>query len=518
MLNKTPTTLILWSTSSRYKRRKPWFKQKAEDHLPPIAAKSPHSRTTTDLNTKSKVPPAKLTRKFQTHPKVVLINPLATKEVNLSASKWKLAHHPLKSVDKTKIEDILAKAPARDKTTLKELSDFFKKFPLTAAEKAFLLYRWHALNIAYNMEGYLSGNCGDNSPDAVLKAGKSVCAGYAGLFNALATQIGLKTEVVTGNGKTGLEEKFASDHAWIAAEIEGNWYLIDPTWGAGSGIENVWNKEYKEYFFCPNPAEFIRSHFPDNPKWQLLDKPITKILYRGLAFLRYEFFEHGLKKVIPDASVIKVQDIAQLVIEFPASVKPKFIAKLNERSPDNGKLVEVASGTSVTVENNKAIIKTTSLKPGVFILMIYCNLTESSTYNYVAQFMIKSGVNEEPVIENKPIKGLRIKVHNPEKGPELISPIGDIEKNEKTEFKVKVPKAKKVAVFVGKKLYQLIPKEGDIFESKVVVAEAGPVIVKAQVNGKTEYKELFKLRAKQLLSFRKMIFTNAQRIYEQVAR
>lgn len=32
--------------------------------------------------------------------------------------------------------------------------------------------------------------------------------------------------------------------------------------------------EYDDFYFCPDPEYFVYSHFPEDPKWQLLKQPL----------------------------------------------------------------------------------------------------------------------------------------------------------------------------------------------------------------------------------------------------
>jgi hypothetical protein len=54
-------------------------------------------------------------------------------------------------------------------------------------------------------------------------------------------------------------------HGWCACK----WNLIV------TDIETYFNRGFAGHFLCP-PEEFIYKHFPFDPQWQLLAKPITK--------------------------------------------------------------------------------------------------------------------------------------------------------------------------------------------------------------------------------------------------
>lgn len=106
--------------------------------------------------------------------------------------------------------------------------------------------------------------------ERALKKKKGVCQDYAWLFTAMLAEVGIEAEFVVGHGRTEPSARYSSElgHAWNAAKIDGEWALFDVTWstdmwdGGGNG------------FFMMSPEAFLRSHFPDEEKWQLSADPI----------------------------------------------------------------------------------------------------------------------------------------------------------------------------------------------------------------------------------------------------
>jgi transglutaminase/protease-like cytokinesis protein 3 len=50
-------------------------------------------------------------------------------------------------------------------------------------------------------------------------------------------------------------------------------------------------------FFITDPEDHIYQHFPDDPKWQLLECPITLTEFINLPIVKSPFFNYGLKFV-----------------------------------------------------------------------------------------------------------------------------------------------------------------------------------------------------------------------------
>ncbi len=111
-----------------------------------------------------------------------------------------------------------------------------------------------------------------------LKRRKAVCQGYSEVFNALCQSVGIKSRMISGYSKNNFTDEVRNtpNHAWNVVFIEGNWYLLDPTWGVGT-LHNgqTFRKKFSNAFFLSNPKTFILRHLPSDPAWQLLDCPIS---------------------------------------------------------------------------------------------------------------------------------------------------------------------------------------------------------------------------------------------------
>jgi len=52
--------------------------------------------------------------------------------------------------------------------------------------------------------------------------------------------------------------------------------------------------ELDEYYFMPAPSQLVFTHFPDDPDWQLLERPIDLEEFESLVPLKPTFFKYGL--------------------------------------------------------------------------------------------------------------------------------------------------------------------------------------------------------------------------------
>lgn len=112
-------------------------------------------------------------------------------------------------------------------------------------EKALAINQWIVDNGEYNYDALALMEQFESDPGSgnevylqypttsnalgILIDGTGVCASYAAAFKALADQAGLNAVYVTGVATSS-----GDGHAWVKAQIDGNWVMIDPTWDDGA--------------------------------------------------------------------------------------------------------------------------------------------------------------------------------------------------------------------------------------------------------------------------------------------
>lgn len=143
----------------------------------------------------------------------------------------------------------------------------------TPDDKARAIFCWITNNIAYDVENMCKVNLYQNTNDIVertLNTRKGICMSYTELFNAIATKAGLKSFAVQGYTKQNNKVDILP-HAWNAVQIGSEWYLIDATWGAGYVQNGKFVRHIENGNFKVNPRQFINTHIPFDPLWQMLD-------------------------------------------------------------------------------------------------------------------------------------------------------------------------------------------------------------------------------------------------------
>ncbi|XP_027857402.1 kyphoscoliosis peptidase [Xiphophorus couchianus] len=169
------------------------------------------------------------------------------------------------------------------------------------------IWVWLCNNIEYDVSGYLGHTEKLSSPEEVIAAGRGVCCGYSSLCTEMCREVGIECQEVPGHSKgIGYRQGHSlknvkSDHLWNAVLLGGEWFLLDACWGAGrvDMQHESFVKRFDDFYFLTDPEEFIDSHFPDEEKWQLLDKPISIEEFEQRVFKTSAFFTMGLSLISP---------------------------------------------------------------------------------------------------------------------------------------------------------------------------------------------------------------------------
>lgn len=140
------------------------------------------------------------------------------------------------------------------------------------------IYDWITSNISYDINKRFTLSTSRDSfielAERTALERKAVCLGYAALFKKICDHLNIPAFVAKGKAYIPREDEMAN-HAWVIFKTEKGWHLADPTWGAGyvSGYVFAFQKSWE--FFDPSPDEFIKTHYPFEPAFQLLRFPLT---------------------------------------------------------------------------------------------------------------------------------------------------------------------------------------------------------------------------------------------------
>jgi transglutaminase/protease-like cytokinesis protein 3 len=155
-------------------------------------------------------------------------------------------------------------------------------------------FYWIAQNIEYDydLKDKVGTTYEDVTIDSVLIKKRTICAGYSNLLYEMCKLAKIECVIINGIAQNYLDYQIDStNHAWNAVKISDSWYLIDVTWG--SGASSIGREEYikridTKYLFA-DPYFLIIDHFPNDTKWQLLNKPITLRQFQSVEWKEKRF-------------------------------------------------------------------------------------------------------------------------------------------------------------------------------------------------------------------------------------
>ena len=287
------------------------------------------------------------------------------------------------------IDRYALKTPAAAEQDIETLAAYLSKPCRDDREKARAIFRWVTSRVSYDVSGYLKGEYGDLSALGVLKSRSAVCSGYANLFEELAKQAGLEAVTIQGYGKgigygPGQPVQGSTNHSWNAVKIEGYYYLLDCTWGAGYINGQSFVREFVPFYFLTSPKDFIYSHFPEDETWQLLENPVSKIEFEQLPFLKPGFFNAGLGLTSNVLAVVHTD--SQFNLSFSAPDDALLLANLlqNDRNLDE---------SLVSVQKSSGMFKIHARfpGPGSYILRLFAKRKgEKGMYEWAADFKIEA--------------------------------------------------------------------------------------------------------------------------------
>eukprot|EP01127_Copromyxa_protea_P003650 TRINITY_DN1344_c0_g1_i1.p1 TRINITY_DN1344_c0_g1~~TRINITY_DN1344_c0_g1_i1.p1 ORF type:complete len:1329 (+),score=267.67 TRINITY_DN1344_c0_g1_i1:213-4199(+) len=165
-------------------------------------------------------------------------------------------------------------------------------------EEVRAIFSWICSHISYDTDLASKGSeekVKRSKPSAVLESRKAISSGYAALFDALAKAAKIESYIISGLTFRNVQGRLSqtdSSHAWNAVKIQGNFFLLDCTLGAGSCTGSEFSFSFTDFFFLPRPDQLIYSHFPmleGEPllRWQLLSRPFDKEAWERLPHLAH---------------------------------------------------------------------------------------------------------------------------------------------------------------------------------------------------------------------------------------
>ncbi len=345
-------------------------------------------------------------------------------------------------------------------------------------ERAREIFRWIAENVSYSAARPASSG----GAEAVLRSRTAACEGYASLFAAICRAAGLEAEVISGYSKgyhyrAGGALSLKPDHAWNAVKIGGVWKLVDCTWGAGYMDDSGrFHRLFNGHYFLTPPEEFIFDHFPEDPKWQLVARPVSREEYQQLVMVRPPFFRYGLQPVSHRQVGVRLRGPGSVIIR--ASPDVALMARLYSGD------TEVAGAPVFVRRSSNAEVLINPPAAGAYRLRIFAKSCDSSgPYEWAAEYSIKAEAAGEPDAYPRAYEAYY------RRSVCLDSPLqGRLPAGQPVSFRLRVPEASQVALVSGDDLTFLEEKKN--WREATVVPKRGPLQLAAAFPGSDRFEVL----------------------------
>ena len=380
----------------------------------------------------------------------------------LMFSFWNSYSNPLDNIRKDIVDKALSDLPDRNSVNEEDMCTAMvnekKKYSLTQGESAYLVYKWLSENIDYDCYALNHGDI-DHTELGTYNKGKGVCSGFSMIFETMCLSLGLEVEYIVGYSKGNDfipgETPKQADHAWNSVKIDSSYYLVDTTWGAGGCNGDNYKKYFNDFYFCPDPERFIRSHLPVEKKWQIVSDNINLEDFSNSLFLSSSFEKNGFKSIVPDYSIIKSEGISKITINHDSlNTNYAILTDLNYIN-EEGTYIEQNNSYFYNKYEGKIEISIITNYKGEYILKLFGGVSTLKTCPFLAVYKIICTKDSELPIGFPTIYKLYAI-----SDIELIEPLHTpLKKGNFVNFKVTTKSFKNLYVSVSKKLYRKLDKD-----------------------------------------------------------
>ena len=280
------------------------------------------------------------------------------------------------------LDPLVKEIPAASEASIDSVARYIADRTSDPGRRLKAAHDWVADRIAYDAPAYAAHRYPPQDAQTVFRTRTGVCAGYAKLLEAMGRALGLSVLYIVGDARTSGSKEGGEGHAWNIAKLDGRYFHIDATWNSGTVDGQTFTRRYGTDYYLTPAAVFGLDHFPDEARWQLRDKPISRGEFMRQPMMTPRFYAEARELVTPDRSQVTVKGSLGIVIN-----NPRKLFTLADYYPAGG-----GAGTRCTIVNG-ATTKVDCAFPaaGAFVVKLFSNPEQYGSFDYIGQIEANNG-------------------------------------------------------------------------------------------------------------------------------
>ena len=280
------------------------------------------------------------------------------------------------------LDPLVREIPAASEASIATVARYIADRTSDPGRRLKAAHDWVADRIAYDAPAYAAHRYPPQDAETVFRTRTGVCAGYAKLLEAMGRALGLEVLYIVGDARTSGSKEGGEGHAWNIAKLDGRYFHIDATWDSGSVDGLTFTRRYGTDYYLTPAAVFGLDHFPEEARWQLRDKPISRGEFMRQPMMTPRFYAEERELVAPDRSQVTVRGGLDIVIN-----NPRKLFTLADYYPAGG-----GKGTPCTIVNG-AVTRVDCAFPaaGAFVVKLFSNPEQYGSFDYIGQIEANNG-------------------------------------------------------------------------------------------------------------------------------
>lgn len=239
--------------------------------------------------------------------------------------------------------------------TADELAKAIKQDFNSKEAQAMALYCWLTQHIRYDLEAFYNPKrkskisfqyrtleeknrkikaFKDNIVRKTLSSRKAVCEGYAQTFSSICNILNIENEVINGYVRSSISDIGKPlqnpNHSWNAIKLNGNWFYIDTTWGAGYEFNGRWVRKFNSYYYNIPKHSYFKTHLPEKSIWRLRVGRMDKKTFYDQPIYSHKFLKSNVALFYSNSGFLKKRRDGIVTIELKKVLNNEFLIGFND--------------------------------------------------------------------------------------------------------------------------------------------------------------------------------------------